>query len=113
MSADAPAYRQGVDEDLLDAMDPIPAEYRPRDGEPVQTRVIFRETRGQLSVSAPGMGIRQAIGAPAAFAKGLRHVLAGAREGESLIVQGQTWCVSNIEFGSVGLVLLHLQGPVT
>lgn len=109
---ETPAFWEGADDDILEAFGAVPAEYRPREGGPVALEVIFRRSRGQVQLTGPGLARREAVGAPSFTAKGPRHVLADAREGERLLVKGEAYTISNVTFGGVGLVTLQLQGPI-
>lgn len=109
---DVPSFWEGADEDVLDAFGAVMGEYRPREGAPVPVEVICRKSRGVVDMRAPGLARPERVGAPSFTARGPRHVLAGAREGETLAVQGEVYSISNVKFDGTGLVTLQLQGPI-
>lgn len=113
---DCPAFWAGVDEDLIEAFSPdggpVQATYAPKGADPVTIPVVWRRTRGITDARAPGLPRPERVGGFSYVAKGPRHVLAGAREGETLAVKGRTYSISGVNAEGVGLVTLRLQGPL-
>lgn len=86
------------------------ARYFPKDGEPFDLRVIFKAPRKRAIASANGRS--ESVDASAPFAKAARHVLADARQDETILVAGQIWAVAHVDADGAVWTILRLSGPV-
>ncbi|BCM83594.1 head-tail joining protein [Methylobacterium indicum] len=88
------------------------ARYRPKaGGAPLDITVIFRGPRRTATATANGRTEKAKVSGP--FVRVPRHVLADARQGDTVDVAGHSWTVAQPpdDDGAVW-VILPLQGPI-